>query len=114
MKKYSNEKEQFRALLDDYQGDLSFFLGKTWEEICITEAGLVLPGWRRPFTAAELRSTFMRLQLLNCYEHENRRLRKERQTAWEAMERAEDACAWYRSQLRLESSYGLMLAGVAA
>ena len=39
-------------------GDLSEILGTDWREISITPAGLLLPGWKRPFTPAELHAHF--------------------------------------------------------
>lgn len=94
--------------------DLAELLGDEWAELRIGPGGLSVPGWRRPFEAGELRSMFARLQLLTTLEDENRRLRRERAAAWEAAEAAEDRAAWYRSQLRLESSCGLMLARLRA
>jgi len=100
-------KEQFLHV------DLSEIMGKAWSEIELTEAGIRFPGWNRPFSPGELRSMFMRLQLLQLLEHENRRLRKERESAWKAQEAAEDRSQYYRRQLRLESSLGLMLQGLS-
>lgn len=95
-------------------GDLADVLGKEWSEVEISAAGLRLPGWRRPFSAVELRSTFARLQQLSVIEQENARLRRERSAAWAAQEAAEDAADYYRHQLRLESRLGAMLQSLTA
>ena len=97
-----------------YSGDLSEILGKDWCEVRITAAGLTLPGWRRPFSAGELRSTFFRLQRLTLLEHENGRLRAERSAAWQAQVEAESAAQYYRQQLRLESRLASILQAVTA
>lgn len=113
MKRINKKRDEFddlRALA----GDLEAAFGPAWAEVRITEAGLSLPGWRRPFTAAELRSTFMRLQQMEALRMDNDRLRKDRDKAWEALQAAEDRAEYYRRQLRLESSLGAMLQRVAA
>lgn len=98
----------------DAFGDLGDVYGPAWAEVRITSAGLYLPGWRRPFTAPELRSAFFRLQQIGALEIDNRRLRKDRQKAWDALQAAENRAEYYRRQLRLESSLGAMLQRVAA
>lgn len=96
-----------------YRGDLSEIMGKAWAEVSISQAGLLLPGWKRPFLPGELRATFMNLQRLYLLDHENIRLRAERADAWQRAEAAEDAAAYYRAQLRLESRMGAMLQAIA-
>ncbi len=97
-----------------WRGDLSAVFGPAWFELSASEAGLLLPGWRRPFSPGDLRSTWARLQQLECLRLENDRLRRERAAAWQAAEAAEDAAGWYRSQLRLESRLGAMLQRIGA
>lgn len=95
-------------------GDLSWILGREWAEVSISQAGMTLPGWKRPFQAGEIRSTFMQVQRLTLLEHENNRLRRERAAAWAAQEAAQAESGYYRRQLRLESRLGAMLQGITA
>lgn len=97
-----------------FAGDLSEILGPDWRDVRIGAGGLSLPGWRRPFSAPEVKSTFFRLQQLALFEHDNARLRRERGEAWKALQAAEEAREYYRQQLRLESRLGLMLQAVTA
>lgn len=108
MKKYSIKSCKKTTLDVDFET----LYGKAWAEITSNEAGLFLPGWRRPFSPPELRSTFMRLQQLNVLQLENSRLRRERKQAWDALDAAEERTEWYRRQLRLESQLGLMLQAI--
>jgi hypothetical protein len=106
MKKNYKQKNEITHLEEIY--------GPEWAEILISSAGMTLPGWRRSFTAAELRSTFMRLQQLYLLEHENTRLRSERASAWAALEAAEDRAEYYHRQLILESRYAAIVQRIAA
>jgi hypothetical protein len=97
-----------------WRGDLSALFGAPWAELSVNEAGLQLPGMRRPLSLADLRSVAARLAELPLLRHEVARLTKEAERAQTALERAEDAREWYRRQLRLESRLGAMLQTLAA
>lgn len=101
MKTYYKQKDEIF--------DLEAIFGNEWAEITVSKVGIVLPGCRRTFPPAELRSVFFRLQLITLLEHDNRRLRAERETAYNAQKDAENRSEWYHSQLRLESHYGAIV-----
>lgn len=95
-------------------GDCAALFGAGWRDIRLSPAGLHLPGWRGPIPVGELRAAFWRLQQVGQLGLDLDRARRDRLAAQEAQQLAEDAAAWYRGQLVLESRLGAMLARVAA
>ncbi|MBM3391450.1 MAG: hypothetical protein FJY34_05675 [Betaproteobacteria bacterium] len=95
--------------------DLAEILGREWEDIYIGADGLLyLPGWRRGFEAGDLKAIFYDNQERYRLKHEAARLTRELERLQEALDQAEKSVWWYRRQMKLEASLGLMLARVAA
>lgn len=93
--------------------DLAQTIGPEWAEVFFGADGLLyLPGWRRGFTASELRQQFLLTQERFFWMHEAQRLGKELERRDAEIEEVEKRATFYRSQLRLESTLGMMLARV--
>lgn len=75
---------------------------------------LYSPEWSRGFLPEYINAMPYHLAALNARRSEIEQLRKASQAAQEALDAAEARAAFYRSQLVLESRYGLMIAAFAA
>lgn len=90
--------------------DLSEIIGPEWAEVFFGADGLLyLPGWRRGFTAAELRQQFFLVQKRYFWMHKAKQLQRELDRLQEDYETIEHRARYYRQQLKLEARLGMML-----
>lgn len=90
--------------------DLAETFGPEWAEVFFGADGLLyLPGWRRGFTASELRQQFFLTQERFYWMREAQRLKQELERLEQTLDEVENRAAFYRRQLRLESNLGMML-----
>lgn len=96
-----------------FQGRLDLIYGHAWRDITISEAGIHIPGFRRPFTPGELRESFWRLQELVLLRHNAEQLKRDLESAQKDLEAAEQRTAYYRGLVTMEARLGLALANIA-
>ncbi|BBO20870.1 MAG: hypothetical protein HKUEN07_03800 [Rhodocyclaceae bacterium] len=90
--------------------DLEKTIGPEWAEVFFGADGLLyLPGWRRGFTAAELRQQFFLVQERFYWMRRAEQLQRDLNRLQENLETLEHRSRYYRQQLQLESRLGMML-----
>lgn len=93
---------------------LILLAGSDWENFSFGRDGLFyLDGWRRGFTPAEIRKQFFDVQLVRNLQSQIEMHKKDAEQAITDAQDAERLAGWYRSQLLLESRFGMVLASIA-
>lgn len=95
-----------------FQGRLAMVYGSSWSEISISDGGLHIPCFKRPFSTGELRESFWRLQELGLLRHQVEQLKKELERAQADIEAADYRAAYYRGLVSMEARLGLALAHI--
>jgi len=94
---------------------LDELIGPEWADIFFGADGLLyLPGWRRGFTRGDLHGIFYNVQELASLRHDNNRLKQKIERMEADIEVMERDIAFYKRQIRLEASWGMMLARIAS
>lgn len=87
-------------------------MSREWEGFRFKDDLLYIPGWNRGFSPGELRAMFFRIQQVSALESEKRRLQKDLDNREKALDELKRQRDFYRSQLVMESRYGLMLSAI--
>ena len=88
-------------------------MAELWHGWTFRDGLLYAPEWRRGLTQGEIRALPYLQALIADYQRQSRDNDREVREAQDALCQAEARSRFYRSQLILESRYGLMLARIS-
>jgi hypothetical protein len=89
--------------------DFEEIIGPEWAEVFLGADGLLyLPGWRRGFTASELRQQFFLTQERFYWQRKAEQLERDLARCRNDLEEQENRARYYRQQLLLEARMGMM------
>lgn len=105
---------QFHLIQFKYRCNLGEILGKDWDSFVIRGKQIEVPGMKRPLSSGELRSVWVYVQQVGALSAQLQQSARENERLSKDLEELERQVHFYRHQLILESTVGLMLNRITA